>query len=47
MLETGVAIGFGIAAGSFTLTAFGPACVLVSRLTVALRHGRVFAENAE
>jgi divalent metal cation (Fe/Co/Zn/Cd) transporter len=55
MLETGVAIGSGIAAGSLTLIAFGidslielaSAWVLVWRLTVELRHGQVFAESAE
>jgi divalent metal cation (Fe/Co/Zn/Cd) transporter len=55
MLEAGVAIGSGIAAGSLTLTAFGidslielaSACVLVWRLSVELRHGQVFAETAE
>ena len=55
MLETGVAIGSGIAAGSLTLIAFGidslielaSACVLVWRLTVELRHGQGFAESAE
>jgi divalent metal cation (Fe/Co/Zn/Cd) transporter len=55
MLETGVAIGSGIAAGSLTLIAFGidslielaSACVLIWRLTVELRHGQVFAESAE
>jgi divalent metal cation (Fe/Co/Zn/Cd) transporter len=54
-LETAVAIGAGIAAGSLTLTAFGidslielaSACVLVWRLRVELRHGQVFAESAE
>jgi divalent metal cation (Fe/Co/Zn/Cd) transporter len=55
MLEAGVAIGSGIAAGSLTLTAFGidslieltSACVLIWRLRVELRHGQVFAESAE
>jgi divalent metal cation (Fe/Co/Zn/Cd) transporter len=55
MLEAGVAIGSGIAAGSLTLTAFGidslielaSACVLVWRLSVELRHGQVFAGSAE
>jgi divalent metal cation (Fe/Co/Zn/Cd) transporter len=54
-VETVVAIGSGIAAGSLTLTAFGidslielaSAGVLVWRLTVELRHGQAFAENAE
>jgi divalent metal cation (Fe/Co/Zn/Cd) transporter len=53
--EAAVAIGFGIAAGSLTLTAFGidslieliSAVVLVWRLTVELRHGASFAEEAE
>jgi divalent metal cation (Fe/Co/Zn/Cd) transporter len=55
ILETAVAIGSGIAASSLTLIAFGidslielaSACVLLWRLTVELRHGRVFAESAE
>jgi divalent metal cation (Fe/Co/Zn/Cd) transporter len=55
MVEAAVAIGSGIAAGSLTLTAFGidslielmSATVLVWRLTVELRHGQAFAENAE
>jgi divalent metal cation (Fe/Co/Zn/Cd) transporter len=55
MLEAGVAIGSGIAAGSLALIAFGvdslielaSACVLVWRLTVELRHGQTFAERAE
>ena len=54
-IEAAVAIGSGVAAGSLTLTAFGidslielaSATVLVWRLTVELRHGRAFAENAE
>jgi divalent metal cation (Fe/Co/Zn/Cd) transporter len=54
-IEAAVAIGSGVAAGSLTLTAFGidslielaSATVLVWRLTVELRHGRTFAENAE
>src|ERR1700736_277833 len=54
-IEAGVAIGSGVAAGSLTLTAFGvdslielaSATVLIWRLTVELRHGRTFAENAE
>jgi divalent metal cation (Fe/Co/Zn/Cd) transporter len=54
-LETAVAIGSGVVAGSLTLTAFGidslielaSACVLVWRLSVELRHGQVFAERAE
>jgi divalent metal cation (Fe/Co/Zn/Cd) transporter len=55
MLETGIAIGSGVVAGSLTLTAFGidsvielaSACVLVWRLWGELRHGQVFAESAE
>src|SRR5437588_12809896 len=55
MIEAGVAIGSGVAADSLTLTAFGidslielaSAAVLVWRLTVELRHGQIFAENAE
>jgi divalent metal cation (Fe/Co/Zn/Cd) transporter len=54
-IEAAVAIGSGVAADSLTLTAFGidslielaSATVLVWRLTVELRHGQVFAENAE
>jgi divalent metal cation (Fe/Co/Zn/Cd) transporter len=54
-IEAAVAIGFGVAAGSLTLTAFGidslielaSAIVLVWRLTVELRNGQAFAENAE
>jgi hypothetical protein len=54
-IEVAVAIGSGVAAGSLTLTAFGidslielaSATVLVWRLTVELRHGQAFAENAE
>jgi len=54
-IEAAVAIGSGVAAGSLTLTAFGidslielaSATVLVWRLTVELRHGQAFAENAE
>ncbi len=50
-----MAIGSGVAADSLTLTAFGidslielaSATVLVWRLTVELRHGQTFAENAE
>jgi hypothetical protein len=55
MIEATVAIGSGIAADSLTLTAFGidslielaSASVLVWRLTVELRHGQNFAEEAE
>ena len=54
-VEAAVGIGAGIAAGSLTLVAFGfdsvielaSAIVLVWRLTVELRHGQAFAENAE
>lgn len=54
-IEAVVAIGFGIAAGSLTLTAFGidslielaSACILVWRLTVELRRGQALAEQAE
>jgi divalent metal cation (Fe/Co/Zn/Cd) transporter len=55
MIEAAVAIGSGVAANSLTLTAFGidslielaSAAVLVWRLTVELRHGQAFAEQAE
>ncbi len=54
-IEAAVAIGSGVAADSLTLTAFGidslielaSATVLIWRLTVELRHGQTFAENAE
>jgi divalent metal cation (Fe/Co/Zn/Cd) transporter len=54
-IEAAVAIAFGVGASSLTLTAFGidslielaSAIVLVWRLTVELRHGQIFAENAE
>jgi divalent metal cation (Fe/Co/Zn/Cd) transporter len=54
-IEAVVAIGAGIAADSLTLMAFGidslieltSATVLLWRLTVELRHGQAFAENAE
>lgn len=54
-IEAAVAIGFGIAVGSLTLTAFGvdslieliSAAVLVWRLTVELQHGVSFGEQAE
>lgn len=54
-IEAAGAIGFGIAADSLTLTAFGidslielaSAAVLVWRLTVELRHGESFAEKVE
>jgi divalent metal cation (Fe/Co/Zn/Cd) transporter len=55
IVEAGVAVGAGVAAGSLTLLAFGldsvielaSAGVLIWRLTVELRHGEVFAERAE
>jgi divalent metal cation (Fe/Co/Zn/Cd) transporter len=55
MVEAAVAIGSGLAAGSLTLTAFGidslielaSATVLLWRLTVELRNGQSFAEDAE
>jgi divalent metal cation (Fe/Co/Zn/Cd) transporter len=55
LVEAVVAIGSGIAAGSLILMAFGidslielaSACVLIWRLTVELRHGQAFAEDAE
>src|ERR1035441_10397028 len=54
-VEAAVAIASGIAANSLTLVAFGidsiielaSAGVLVWRLTVELRQGRVFVESAE
>jgi divalent metal cation (Fe/Co/Zn/Cd) transporter len=54
-IEAAVAIGSGVAADSLTLTAFGvdslielaSATVLIWRLSVELRHGQTFAENAE
>jgi divalent metal cation (Fe/Co/Zn/Cd) transporter len=54
-IEAVVAIGTGVAADSLTLTAFGidslielaSAVVLVWRLSVELRHGQTFAQNAE
>lgn len=54
-IEAVAAMGSGLAADSLTLTAFGidslielaSATVLVWRLTVELRHGQTFAENAE
>jgi divalent metal cation (Fe/Co/Zn/Cd) transporter len=54
-IEAAVAIGSAVAANSLTLLAFGidslielaSAGVLVWRLTVELRQGRVFAESAE
>jgi divalent metal cation (Fe/Co/Zn/Cd) transporter len=54
-VEAVVAIGSGLGAGSLVLTAFGldslielaSAGVLIWRLTVELRHGQAFSENAE
>ena len=54
-VEAAVAIGSGLMAGSLVLTAFGldslielaSAGVLIWRLTVELRHGQPFSENAE
>src|SRR5260370_17185937 len=53
-IEAVVAIGSGVAADSLTLTAFGidslielaSAVVLVWRLSVELRHGHTFPQNA-
>src|ERR1700686_5299313 len=55
VIEAVVAIGSGIVSGSLVLLAFGldsvieliSAGVLVWRLSVELRHGHVFSENAE
>jgi divalent metal cation (Fe/Co/Zn/Cd) transporter len=55
LIEAGVAIGAGVAAGSILLLAFGldsvieliSAGVLIWRLSVELRHGRAFSETAE
>src|SRR3984893_4345720 len=55
VIEAAVAIGAGVAAGSITLLAFGidslielaSAGALIWRLTVELRHGQAFSENAE
>jgi divalent metal cation (Fe/Co/Zn/Cd) transporter len=55
LVEAGVALGAGIAAGSLALTAFGldslielaSAGVLIWRLTMELRRGRAFSEGAE
>jgi divalent metal cation (Fe/Co/Zn/Cd) transporter len=55
LIEAVVAIGSALAANSLTLLAFGidsiielvSACVLVWRLGIELRHGKVFAEDAE
>ena len=55
IVETTVAIGSGIAAGSLLLLAFGidslielgSAGVLIWRLDVELQRGELFAENAE
>lgn len=54
-VEAAVAIWSGVRAGSVSLLAFGidslielaSACVLIWRLSVELRHGRSFAEDAE
>ena len=52
-VEAAVAIASGIAANSLTLVAFGidsviePALAVLSRLTVELRRGKMFAESAE
>jgi len=55
IVETAIAIGSGVAAGSLLLLAFGidslielaSAVVLIWRLDVELRRSEVFAENAE
>src|SRR5271169_5384994 len=55
VIEAAVAIGSGIVSGSLVLLAFGldsvieliSAGVLMWRLTVELRRGHVFSENAE
>jgi divalent metal cation (Fe/Co/Zn/Cd) transporter len=55
VIEAAVAMTAGIRAGSLSLTAFGldsvielaSACVLIWRLNVELRQGRVFSERAE
>ncbi|MEJ2434026.1 MAG: cation transporter [Pseudolabrys sp.] len=55
VIEAGVAIAAGVAAGSLSLMAFGldsaieliSAFVLIWRLSVELRHGAEFSENAE
>jgi divalent metal cation (Fe/Co/Zn/Cd) transporter len=55
VVEAAVAIWSGMQAGSISLIAFGidslielaSAGVLIWRLTIELRHGRAFAENAE
>ena len=55
VIEAVVAIGSGIVSGSLVLLAFGldsvieliSAGVLMWRLSVELRHGHVFSENAE
>jgi divalent metal cation (Fe/Co/Zn/Cd) transporter len=54
-IESAIAIGTGIIAHSISLTAFGidslielaSAGVLIWRLSVELKHGRSFSENAE
>ena len=55
LIETGVAIGSGVAAHSLTLIAFGAdsiiellsACLLLWRLRVELRDGEEFSESTE
>src|SRR5450759_982594 len=55
VIEAAVAIGSGIVSGSLVLLAFGldsvieliSAAVLMWRLSVELRHGHVFSEDAE
>ena len=55
IVEAVVAIALGIISGSLVLLAFGldsviellSASVLIWRLSVELRHGHVFSENAE
>lgn len=55
LIEAAVAIGAGVAAGSVVLLAFGldsiieliSAGVLIWRLSVELRRGQAFSENAE
>lgn len=55
MVEAAVAVSAGVAAGSVSLTAFGidslieiiSASVLIWRLSVELRHGRSFSDEAE
>src|SRR5260370_32770031 len=55
VVEAAVAIGSGLRAGSIALLAFGTdslielvsAAVLIWRLTVELRHGQAFSQDAE